>query len=78
MKDNVKIGACRFCGQTQQLDPECEATEEKLYWLATMQCSCEDALHFQNLNGVAEEIDESWGGRHAGSCNISKAGSSLY
>lgn len=26
-----------------------------------MQCSCEDALHFQNLNGVAEEIDESWG-----------------
>lgn len=56
-----RIGTCIFCGQTQQIEPNCDATDEKVNWIATMQCDCEDARHYQNMQGAAQEIDDMWG-----------------
>ena len=59
--NSVEIGSCDFCGQTQQLDPACDADQEKLNYLATMQCDCEAAIHYQNIQKVSKQIDEEWG-----------------
>lgn len=57
----LKTGACIFCGQTQQLDPACDADQEKLNHIATMQCNCPDAEHYRNMEEVSQQIDEAWG-----------------
>ncbi len=62
MADNeMKTGVCIFCGQTQQLDPACDASQEKLNHIATMQCDCEDAVHYRNIQEASNQIDEAWG-----------------
>lgn len=63
MKGNneLRTGACIFCGQTQQLDPACDADQEKLNHLATMQCDCADAVQYRNMEEVSQQIDEAWG-----------------
>ena len=55
------IGICKFCGQSMQLAPECNADEENLNYIATMQCSCDEAKHFQDMENIEKEIDEMWG-----------------
>ena len=55
------IGICRFCGQSIQLEPKCNADQDKLDEIATMQCTCDEAKHYQNMVNLDKEIDEMWG-----------------
>lgn len=56
-----KTGACKFCGQVQTLNPSCDADEDTLNRIATMQCTCEEAKHYQNIQEISAQIDETWG-----------------
>lgn len=55
------IGICRYCGQSMQLEPECNADQNKLDEIATMQCTCDEAKHYQNMVNLDKEIDKMWG-----------------
>lgn len=48
------IGICRYCGQSMQLEPECNADQDKLDEIATTK-------HYQNMVNLDKEIDEMWG-----------------
>lgn len=59
----IKTGKCIFCNQAQALDVQCDANEEKLNHIATMQCECEAAKHYQNTQDIAKQIEDSLGDR---------------
>lgn len=59
----IKKGKCIFCNQSQLLDVECDANEERLNHIATMQCECENAKHYQNTQEITVQIDENLGDR---------------
>ena len=44
----LQYGACRFCGQTTQLETDGRATQEQLDEWATEKCGCKEALIYRD------------------------------
>lgn len=51
------IGACVYCGQTQQIMNPIGTTEEELNQVATMMCTCDEARLYQKISNAERKID---------------------
>lgn len=51
------IGACVYCGQTQQIMEPIETSEEELNKVATMMCTCDEARLYQKISNAERKID---------------------
>lgn len=47
MKKMIQTVPCRFCGQTIQIDGNCELTQPQAEEKATMMCQCPEAVEYQ-------------------------------
>lgn len=51
------IGACVYCGQTQQIMEPIGTSEEELNKVATMMCTCDEARLYQKISNAERKID---------------------
>lgn len=51
----IEVGACKFCGQTYQLEVDGPWTEAMLDKAATKKCTCDDALKAKKRERVLEK-----------------------
>lgn len=51
----IEVGACRFCGQTYQLEVDGPWTAAMLDKAATEKCTCDDALKAKKREGVLKK-----------------------
>lgn len=51
----IEVGACRFCGQTYQMEVDGPWTEAMLDKAATEKCTCDDALKAKKRERVLEK-----------------------
>lgn len=73
MEENMNcIGTCKFCGQTQHLEPACDADKEMLDHIATMRCSCNEAQHYQKIYNAGQEIDATLGENFPDAADMAK------
>lgn len=72
-----RTGACKFCGQIQVLHPECDADESRLEHIATMQCTCDEAKHYQNMHEIWIQINETWGENFPEAAELTKKSSGI-
>lgn len=68
-KGESKTGNCRFCGQSSIIEGGADMTAPQLEEAATMQCTCEKAMAYQetkNRRTVAKQRAEELFGKDAG------------
>lgn len=68
-KGESKTGNCRFCGQSSIIEGGADMTAPQLEEAATMQCTCEKAMAYQetaNRRTVAKQRVEELFGKDAG------------
>ncbi len=69
MEKGSGAGACRFCGQNVIVEDGAEMTAPQLEEAATMLCSCDEAIKYQqekNRREVAKQRIEELFGEEAG------------
>lgn len=53
----IYIGACVYCGQTQQIMNPIGTSKEELNKVATMMCTCDEARLYQKISNAERKID---------------------
>lgn len=54
----MELGACKYCGQTYQVEITEDMTDEKLDEEATLKCDCDDAKNFHREQKKKQKVIE--------------------